>query len=348
MKMAISTLALLLAATFPGDPPPRLPDEPTGKAASAGVEAGVGATVDAFVSAFNKGACARLAKTFTDDAEMTDVAGETVRGRAAIQAHFARWLTDAPGSTIAVKTDAIRLLAAAVAIEEGHATVTPPGGGTAEVTRYEVIHARVDGSWLQARVREFEHANLTPRERLKPLEWLVGEWVDEADEGVVQTSCSWSDDRNFLVREFRVHAQGRPARTGSQRIGWDPATRQIKSWTFDATGATSEQFWAEDDDGRWIIKSIHVLPDGRRATATQSSSNAKARTRPGWVSADKTVGDQAAGRRQRVPPGPPPAPAEIGGGNSWEVHRVVGTGIAASHSPLVSACTLPFRASRSR
>ena len=97
---------------------------------------------------------------------------------------------------------------------------------------------------------------------------MVGEWVDESSDSIIHANCRWSDDKNFLLRDFVIQVQGRPMMKVTQRIGWDPLTEQIKSWvlrfrrglrpgTLDAGTAIS---------GR--IKSTGVLPDGRIATAT--------------------------------------------------------------------------------
>jgi hypothetical protein len=50
-----------------------------------------------------------------------------------------------------------------------------------------------------------------------------------------------------------------------QVIGWDPAAKAIRSWTFDAQGTFSEATW-EHRGGRWFIRNRGVLPDGRTAT----------------------------------------------------------------------------------
>ena len=35
---------------------------------------------------------------------------------------------------------------------------------------------------------------------------------------------------------FVIHVQGKPVMNVTQRIGWDPLTKQIKSWVFDSDG----------------------------------------------------------------------------------------------------------------
>jgi hypothetical protein len=125
-------------------------------------------------------------------------------------------------------------------------------------------------------------------ERLKPLEWLVGDWMDESGDSVVHTHCDWSKDRNYLIREFAIHVQGQPGMTVTERIGWDPLSRQIKSWVFDSEGGYGDGLWAQEN-GIWVVKSRGVLPDGRVSAATHAitrvSDNAYR-----WAAVDRMVG----------------------------------------------------------
>ncbi len=104
------------------------------------------------------------------------------------------------------------------------------------------------------------------------------------------TSVAWSDNKNFLIRTFDVRVKGKPALTGSQRIGWDPLTKQIKSWVFDDQGGYGEGLWMRAGD-QWVIKATGVRPEGRTATATQvltyvDNDHLK------WKSIDRTRGDE--------------------------------------------------------
>ena len=119
-----------------------------------------------------------------------------------------------------------------------------------------------EGRWLYATVREEHAAGLAHHERLKELEWLLGEWLDESSESIIHTTCRWSDDRNFLLRDFVIHVQGKPVLSVTRRIGWDPLSKQIKSWVFDSDGGYGQAIWTRNGN-QWTIKSTGVLPDGR-------------------------------------------------------------------------------------
>ena len=84
-----------------------------------------------------------------------------------------------------------------------------------------MIYARQGGRWLHARIRDEQPDEVSPHEQLLQLEWMLGEWVNESDDGIVKTNCKWSDNGNFLLREFDVKVEGRIAlqRHPAHRLG---------------------------------------------------------------------------------------------------------------------------------
>ena len=228
---------------------------------------------------------------------MVTLAGRAVNGRAAIEQVFASSFQEYPGNTIEVKTENLRFLGADSAIEEGTATITnPPTAseprGSSETNRYSVAYVKRDGKWLQDSVRDYplpeSIVELTAHEHLQELEWLIGDWVDESDEAEVHTTCRWSENQSFLLRSFQVRIRGRAALGGSQRIGWDPRLKQIRSWVFDSDGGFSESLWSRDGE-RWVIKTMGILKDGRTASATNVLTRINKDTMK-WASADRTFG----------------------------------------------------------
>ena len=200
-------------------------------------EKAIAGLVAAFTKAFNGGDAAAAAATFAEDALVVDEHGERIEGRAAIRAGLAASFAENPGSTIAIKVDSLRFLGPDTALEEGRTTITPAEAGAApEITRFTVVYIKKNGQWLQSAVRD-EHAHdLGPHDRLKELEWLVGDWINESQDAVVNTTCKWTEDGNFLIRDFTMKTQGQPVLSGTQRIGWDAVKRQFKTWIFDSEG----------------------------------------------------------------------------------------------------------------
>jgi hypothetical protein len=50
-------------------------------------------------------------------------------------------------------------------------------------------------------------------------------------------------------------------------FGYDPASEQIKSWTFDSAGGNGEAVWTRDGN-QWTGRAMGVLPDGGTGSTT--------------------------------------------------------------------------------
>ncbi len=245
-----------------------------------------------FTKAFNAGDAAAAAATYAEDALVVDEQGERTEGRAAIRDQLATSFAQSPGATIVLKVDALRFLGPDTALEEGKTTITSAGAdGVPEVTRFTVVYIKQGGQWLQSAVRDEIVHHLTPHDRLKELEWLVGEWINESQDAVVNTTCKWADNGNFLTREFTMKTNGRPVLSGTQRIGWDPVRKQFKTWIFDTKGGFGEGYWTRNGD-EWVIKAEGIRQDGRHASVTNILKRL-GKDRASWQSVDRTLGDVA-------------------------------------------------------
>jgi uncharacterized protein (TIGR02246 family) len=252
------------------------------------------ALTQAFLKAYNQGDAQAIAALFTEEGEAaSDELEAEVRGRKAIAEHFASAFKQNPGAKLEVRSESVHFLGPDLARETGYTRVTPNAGkGAPETGRYVALLVRQGGRWLHASVVESADRPPTPHERLVELEWMLGDWVDENDEGVVHTTCKWSDDGNFLLREFTLRFAGRPVLSGSQRIGWDPLTGEFKSWIFEPDGGHSEGSWGRDGENHWIIHARGVLADGRAVASTQVLTRV-GKTRARWKSINRTIGGEA-------------------------------------------------------
>lgn len=261
--------------------PARLTDRPEDEKA-------IRATAEAFVRAYNAGDSKALVALFASDSEVIDEFGDRIVGQDKIVDEYSALFDSTPKSKMGITVESLRFLGADTAKEEGQIRLQSGDGGPSSVRRYAAFYVKRDGKWRYSCVREDHDVTLLPHERLEPLQWLVGDWVDESDDAVVHVHSDWSKDGNFLLRDFTVHVRGKPAMTVAERIGWDPLSRQIKSWVFDSAGGYGEGLWTQDAN-RWLIKSTGVLPDGRVASATHVITRMNGYTYR-WASLERTVG----------------------------------------------------------
>ena len=230
-------------------------------------EAAIRKTVESYVAAFNQGDAKALAAMWSPEAVYTNpVSGEQVVGRAEIEKQFAAIFADAKGAKLEAKTDSVRFVSPSVGIEQGTAKVVIPDQAPEE-TEYTAVYVKRDDQWLLDRVTE-EDVLVVPShyEQLKDLEWMIGRWVDQDEDATVVTECNWAKNNNFLTRSFTVQIRDRIDMAGMQIIGWDPSTKQIRSWVFDSDGGFGQGTWTKKDK-RWYIQQTGVLPDGRKSTA---------------------------------------------------------------------------------
>ena len=233
-------------------------------------EAAIRKMVAGYVEAFNKHDAQALAGYWSPDAVYLDRAtGEEVVGRPEIAKRFTALFKDQPDSKMTVNTESIRFVSPNVAVEQGSSQEATGKGGPAEVP-YTAVYIKRDGQWLLDRVTDQAKEEVPSHyEQLKPLEWMVGRWVDKDDDdnATIATECNWTKNKNFLTRSYAVSVGDQIKLSGMQIIGWDPAAKSIRSWTFDSDGGFAEAAWARKGD-RWYIRNKGILADGRKATMT--------------------------------------------------------------------------------
>jgi uncharacterized protein (TIGR02246 family) len=241
-------------------------------------EAAIRKTVESYVAAYNRGDAKALAAMWSPEAVYTNpLSGEQVVGRAEIEKQFAAIFADTKGAKLEAKTDSVRFVSPNVAVEQGKANVIRPDQAPEE-SEYTAVYLKRDGQWLLDRVTE-EDVPVVPShyEQLKDLEWMIGRWVDQDDDATVVTECNWTRNNNFLARCFTIQIRDRLDMAGMQIIGWDPATKQIRSWVFDSDGGFGQATWKKKDN-RWYVQQSGVLPDGRKSSSVNILTRLDANT----------------------------------------------------------------------
>src|SRR5262249_34166199 len=154
------------------------------------------ANIKAFVSAYNAGKAKAIAALFIPDGLIVDKEENTYKGRAAIEKTFKAIFADAPQKRIEVSVESIRFMGSDLAMEIGSPKETEAPGEPPEYDRYTVLHVKRNGKWQMALARDTEGPPPSNYQQLRPLAWLVGEWVDDDGSAVVRSKCRWSEDKN--------------------------------------------------------------------------------------------------------------------------------------------------------
>jgi len=255
----------------PAAPAASKPAAPVPVTASSPEEKAILEEVEGFAKAYNAANVQALAVLFLDDSSVVEPGGAETRGKGPIVEMYTAAFQDTPGLKLESTVEEIKFLTPDVAKVSGQSRLSTADGNATEFTRFSTLLVRRDGKWRIAEIRE--HAapaeDITPYDRLKELEWMVGEWVDESENNKVMANVRWADGQSYLIRDYSIQIQGEVAASGTMYIGWDPQSGQIKSWVFDSSGGHGEALWTRTGDKEWVVKAQGVLRDGRPTSATQ-------------------------------------------------------------------------------
>lgn len=216
--------------------------------------------------AFGQHDAKAFAAAFTADGEYLDEGKAVYHGRKAIEEDFTGFFKANPAANIEVTIDSTRSIAPGVIAADGRTRFVRAKGADPVDGHCSFICTKEGNKWLIASLREIEAGDpLSHHDHLKQLEWMVGEWIDEAADSHVHFSCRWDASGNFLLRDFEVHLAGTKTMTGTQRIGYDPITEHLKSWVFDSAGGYADGLFHRDGD-TWVLQASGATADGRMAS----------------------------------------------------------------------------------
>jgi uncharacterized protein (TIGR02246 family) len=234
----------------------------------------------AYQDALTKGDGKALAALWTADGDIVDAHGAVMKGRDTMA------LTTPPASgaqspAFRIHDTSLRFLTPDVALEDGMIDILVPGATTPLAGRFSATWVRQGGAWKIAGLREAQLPGATGSAQLADLDWMVGDWTvvenappesKAAPRPAMEVSVRWNAGRTFLLRDMKIT----PAATSgaeplapmhvTQRIGWDPLSRQIRSWVFSADGGHGEAFWSRDGSS-WLARTTAVLPDGSQTSS---------------------------------------------------------------------------------
>lgn len=247
---------------------------------------------EAFVAAFNQGDAKAIAAFWTPDGIYRDQKGHELKGREAIEKSFQAFFAENKGLKLRINSAALRFTTKDVAVEEGTTEVLHPDGAPPSVAHYTILHVKKDGEWHLDIVKDTVYTPPTNYKHLSDLEWAIGDWADDTEKGNIgRLSFSWGPNQNFIVGTYATTFKNITLSDGTQWIGWDPVNKQIRSWTFDASGNFGGGTWAKTGN-KWSVKTHTVLRDGKTVSATNHVTVLDANTIT-WQSTDRMLDGKA-------------------------------------------------------
>lgn len=231
-------------------------------------EAAIRKFVSSYVDAFNKQDLAAVAAMWAEGGAHVDrQTGDRTEGRAAIRADLAEVFKSKTKTRLAGTVDRVRFIKPDVASIEGTSTTSVPDEEPS-VSQFSAILVKHGENWQIDSIEEMPVPQpATAHDALRELGWLEGNWVDDSKDSPVVSTFRWSANGSFLIRSFSTKDGDEVTQLGTQIIGWDPRSRQIRSWTFNTDGSFGDGVWSHNGED-WLIKSSQTLADGRAASGT--------------------------------------------------------------------------------
>lgn len=268
---AARLLAILVATSLAATAADRTADEQAIRAAS-----------QTYKEALERGDGKALAALWMPDGDIIDDAGRAVKGSdtVAMLEPLSAEDSKAGRPQVAISETSLRFINPDVAVEDGTVEVVHPGHSATLHGRFSATWVRHDGAWKLAAIREARGDQAVGPETLADLAWMVGDWVVVDETGgdgpqpgkpAIEMAVRWNPSRTYLLRDLKItpaHDPNAPVTAThiTQRIGWDPLSKSIRSWVFSDDGGHGEATWSRDN-GSWVARTTAVLPDGSQTSA---------------------------------------------------------------------------------
>lgn len=228
------------------------------------------AQFESYAEAFNNHDAAAVGRCWTaNGVSIAEETGERTEGRDDLVREFESFFAEQPDTRLSGTIDRVRTVAPNVATIDGRTVLFVTDEEPIE-SAFTAILVKENDKWLISSSRERSvPVPPSPYDALKEFEWLVGSWQDQTgDEVTVQTTVRWSANQAFLIRSYKVEHSAGDALEGTEVIGWDPISKQIRTWTFNSDGSFGQGTASKHED-ELVLKMWQIVGAGQVAAATK-------------------------------------------------------------------------------
>ena len=226
----------------------------------------VNKTLKQYFEAFNKHDTPSAMNFWARDAEYTSPGGAKIKGRDALKKRIDSFFKEHGSVKVSFLNEPnIMIISPTKAVARG-AIRNQISDKTGNDVEYTAIFSKDNEQWKILHMDDKHLASFESYEKLSQLAWLLGEWIDLDGADVIDTKFEWAPNKSFITGHFRINMDGAVAFEGNQVIGWDPLSKQLKSWVFDSEGGIGHGVWSKEGQG-WAVNMSTTLADGRKASA---------------------------------------------------------------------------------
>ncbi|MEM9281822.1 MAG: hypothetical protein AAGA96_08350, partial [Verrucomicrobiota bacterium] len=188
------------------------------------------------------------------------------------------------------EASSVRFVTPDVTTEDGTIHLTYDSGEVSSHYYTAVQLQQDDGTWLYASVRDQAGDHALPAEKLRALEWIVGDWVIQTPDLDTWLSFYWSESGPYIDARMVTQGGGFRATAATYRIGWNEKREAFSSWAFDDEGGFTHSSWTLASENEWILKTNGVTADGETHNATQTLSLDDSKESFTWSKRDQIIG----------------------------------------------------------
>jgi len=241
LRTTLLSCGLLAAPTVGAEP--TAATGTTAAVSATDVIAAVRRAADAYATAFNAGDDKAIGDQWTLGAELEE-GGGMLKGRDAIVASLKQWRATHPKAALKIDVTDVQTLGEGVARVQGTLSFTGQADAEPAVSRFDSLRVLERGSWRIAESRVVP----TPRTALADLSWLLGTWqsTDAKTGTTIDATYEKSLEGNALVGRITVKQKDGSIVESLDVIHADRLTGQVRSCSFDSTGARAEGTFTSD------------------------------------------------------------------------------------------------------
>ncbi|CAN5262015.1 hypothetical protein BH11PLA2_BH11PLA2_32180 [soil metagenome] len=267
LGLMVATAAVSLGIAWAQSPAPG-----TSATTSASVaDTNAKAALDGYAKALNEKNHEAIAASWAEDAEHISDDGVVTKGRANIAAMLKTVLTESPKLDVKFKVTTAKAIGSEVLLVDGVAEIK--NGDDTDLSRFESLWVKTATGWQLSRVRELANVAAggdSNYDRLKELEWLVGDWTADSAAYKVAFNVKWGKNKNFLVCEQSVTADGKELVTVHKILGWDPVYDSVRTWVFDSDGGFGGALLSREGNS-WYESSEALTRNGGESTSNHTT-----------------------------------------------------------------------------
>lgn len=222
---------------------------------------------DDYVEAFNLHDVDKLISFWSSDGALVNLnTHEIIQSRNNLIKYYKDLFEKEKALNLKITINNLSSLESGIANERGLAQISY-SDKTVDNDAFKAEFIKADGTWQLKTLSKFTiQPSNSNFEKLKDLAWLIGNWVDQDEDVMINLTYKWDNNKSYIFQNYDMKVLDQKYLTGHQVIGWDPIKKSIRSWIYDFDGGFGESFWTQEGE-KWYANTVYTFYNGRKGSA---------------------------------------------------------------------------------